>query len=88
MPQDWGKERDFIRELRKINLYFNVVKPVLDASRHEKNKPEPTYKLEKHFRANINDNSKNAPLASINFIMESALFAQDFMKKTISQYRK
>jgi hypothetical protein len=37
--------------------------------------------LEKHFRANINDSSKNAPLASVNFIMESALFAQDFMKK-------
>jgi hypothetical protein len=75
MPKDWGMERDFIRELRTSHIYHLVVKPVLDASRNEKNKPEPTYKLEKHFRNNINDSSKNAPLASVNYIMESALFA-------------
>ena len=79
LPSDWGQERDFVKELRTRSLYLNVVKHVLDTSRKEKNKPEPMYKLEKQFRSNINDKSKNAPLASVNFILEYALFAKEFM---------
>ena len=81
LPTFWGTggERSILEAMSEKAIYKNAVRPVLDASRKEKHKPESTYRLEKHFRENINDISKYAPLEPYGFILESPVFSTEFM---------
>jgi hypothetical protein len=80
-PPQWGAIGDTLLRQIIANVNFkNAVKPVLDASKKAKNKPEPGYRLEKQFRANINDRTKYAPLELSGYILESPVFAMEFLK--------
>ncbi len=80
-PPEWGVpgKTTLLNQMTTNVNFQNAVKPVLDASKKARNKPEPMYRLEKQFRANINDRSKYDPLELSDYILESPVFAKEFV---------